>query len=237
MKLITPLIITVVLATSFTYSQTRKTEECNSEKTEEVIDLNSITKCDIKEIENKSGKKETQLKISYRKIRKRNINKSKLKKATSKKSAVKSIYNKVDQQNLDESFTQHDLGKEKLKNLNIQEVLFSVVDKVPLFKKCYSNSIQNKKNCFNKEISKHFAKNFYPERASDDGVSGRIFIQFVINFEGNVKNIEVKSNKKSGLLEKEIRRVISKLPKFLPGSHNGLPVNTKYSLPINLTVE
>lgn len=89
MKLTTLLIITVVLATSFTYSQTIKTRECNSKKVEEIIDLNSITKCDIKEVQNKSGKKETQLKISYRKIRKRNINKSKLKKAVPKKAQLK----------------------------------------------------------------------------------------------------------------------------------------------------
>lgn len=236
MKLITPVIITVLFVKSVAYSQSRGAKECKAKKEiEELLDLNSITKCDIKEVTTKSGAKETQLKISYRKIRKRIANKSKLAKVVTK-DAVKGI-SKVAQQSLDNSFVASDLGSEKLKNLNIQEVLFSVVDEIPLFKKCYSDNVLNKKLCFNKEMSKHFAENFYPERASEDGINGRIFIQFVIDFEGKVKNIEIKTKKKSKLLEKEIKRVILKLPKFLPGSHKSLPVNTKYNLPINLTLE
>lgn len=237
MKLITPVIITVLFVKSVAYSQSKGVKECKSkEETEEIFDLNSITKCDIKEVKTKSGTKEAQLKISYRKIRRRNANKSKLKQIKTK-NAVKSISNEVEQQSIDDSFATNDLGNEKLKNLNIQEVLFSIVDEIPLFKKCYSGNVVSKKGCFNKEMSKHFAENFYPERASEDGVSGRVFIQFIIDFEGKVRNIEVKTKKQSDLLEKEIKRVISKLPKFLPGTHKSLPVNTKYNLPINLTLE
>lgn len=231
MKAITLAIIALLFIKSNCYSQVK---ECSSEP-EILVDLNNITKCDIKEVETSSGKKETELKISYRKVRRRKKQKAQLKSVVAK-NAVEGISSN-EQRSLDNSFAVSNLGQEKLKNLNIQEVLFSVVDEIPLFKKCFSAPSSNKKVCFNQEMSKHFAKNFYPERASEDGVKGRVFIQFLIDIDGKVKEVQVKSKKKSDLLEKEIRRVISKLPKFSPGSHNGLPVNTKYSLPINLTLE
>ena len=75
------------------------------------------------------------------------------------------------------------------------------------------------------------------ERASEDGVTGRVFIQFTIDIEGNVNDLLIKARKKDQSLEAEIRRVIKKLPKFYPGYHKGLPVNVKYSLPINFSTE
>lgn len=237
MKGFFPLILAILFASSISFSQSRSIKECNKPEPEVLVDLNSITKCNIEEArDSKTGKKQTELKISYRKVRNRNSTHLKLKKVVKKNQAHSLCPTKM-AQSLDDSFNNTNLSSEKLKNLNIKEVLFSVADKIPLFKECISSSSSEDRKCFSKQMSNHFAKNFYPERASEDGIRGRVFIQFVIDFQGKIRNIKVKAQKKSTLLENEIKRVISKLTPFTPGRHNGLPINTKYSLPINLTLD
>lgn len=113
-----------------------------------------------------------------------------------------------------------------------KELLFTVVDEIPLFKKCTNSK---DKKCFNKEFYKHFAKNFIPERASLNGIKGKIFISFTIMSNGTVSKTLISSRKKSYELTKEVKRVINKLPLFKTGIHKGLPVNVRYNIPINLT--
>ena len=115
-----------------------------------------------------------------------------------------------------------------------KEILFSIVDEIPLFSKCNTNK---SKECFNKEFYKHFAKNFNPESASEDGVKGRVFIQFTIDTRGNITNTLIKGPKNAINLENEIKRVINKLPTFKPAIHKGIPVNIKHGLPLNLTID
>lgn len=226
------LVVSLFFVCTNLFSQSKK--HCNTPKKEIIEDLNSITKCAFEKANTKEGKKE--LKISYRKVRKRKTT-TKIIQQESKKGEIKKVISPICSSGVDKSFTTKNIQEQKLKNLAIQEVLFSVADRIPLFSKCTSNKFDRKRHCFNTEMSKHFAKNFYPERAVDDVVSGRIFVQFTIDFEGNVNNLVIKSQKKSNLLEKEIKRVIAKLPKFTPGSHKNMPVNVTYSLPINLNIE
>lgn len=197
----------------------------NPEETQ--LDLNSISKCSIEKNNNSSDENKVVLNVASKKVRKRIVR---------KREKVNSLDNSS---NLGKEITsnnitiQNNIVKRKVIS---KEILFSVVDEVPLFPKC-ENSTNSKSDCFNNQFSKHFAKNFDPEQASEEGVTGRVFIQFTINVKGEVNNLFVKSRKKNLQLENEINRVIKNLPKFTPGKHNGLPVNVKYSLPINFSVD
>ncbi|MDY0781656.1 energy transducer TonB [Tenacibaculum sp. IB213877] len=205
-------------------------EQCESPKIEE-NDLNSITKCSIEKIEDDKNKSNVILNISSYKTNKKTA--SHIIRRKRKKSAINNqkLSNSIDK----------NLGTIELKNniiekkLTSENILFSLVDEKPTFKNCEKASIKNKTNCFNSEISNHFSKNFYPERASEDGINGKVFIQFTIDVHGNVNNLRIKANTKSQDLENEIARVINKLPKLSPGKHRGLPVNVIYNLPINFT--
>lgn len=230
MKISTLTLFTAFLCSYLTFCQTKK--HCSAPKEDIVEDLNSITKCAF---EKSSNNKE--LKISYRKVRKNRGVSATIVKTESSKGVAKKVICNINKSGVDNSFTNNSFQNQKLKNLSIQKVLFSVADRIPLFSKCTSSKVNDRRTCFNTEMSKHFAKNFYPERAADDAISGRIFVQFTIDFEGNVTDLIIKSQKKSNLLEKEVKRVISKLPKFTPGSHKNTPVNVVYSLPINLNLE
>lgn len=113
------------------------------------------------------------------------------------------------------------------------EVPFAIVDQVPSFPSCQNrfNSNEKLKECFNKQIQKHISKNFkYPEIAQEMGIQGRVFVTFIIDEYGEVKNIRTRGSDQN--LQKEAYRIIQKLPKMQPGKHRGIAVSVPYSIPI-----
>lgn len=206
------------------FSQGSRKSSCKSKP--DIVELNSITKCSV--TTKKENTKTKEIKITYnRRIRK--------KKVVRREDA--SSINTINKIGIANNFSNNKIMNEKLKNITGQQVLFSVADKIPLFEKCTSQEIKDKRECFNIEMAKHFEKHFHPEDIIDEATSNRIFIQFIIDYKGGVKNIAIKAKKKSKVLEKEISRVIYKLNAFTPGTHNNIPVNVLYSLPINLNME
>jgi TonB family protein len=82
-------------------------------------------------------------------------------------------------------------------------------------------------------MSKHITKNFkYPQDAFNAGIQGRVLVQFTIDEQGNVDAIQMRGPKDGDSLEKEASRIVNKLPKFIPGKHNGKTVKVKYGIPI-----
>lgn len=57
-------------------------------------------------------------------------------------------------------------------------------------------------------------------------------MNFIIDKDGNIKNIEFEMTCGDGYIEQEVLRVISKLNKFQPGILNGEKANVKITLPI-----
>lgn len=229
MKTIYLLFIAIFCYSNLLLAQSSKT--CT--KNEDVlVDLSSITKCSVEKVKDKSNNIKSELKISYRRVRRRAIKKETIKNkelATGINTASKGISTTLTINNSPE------LNLKKV--VAAREVLFSVADQIPLFPKCSSVKKEEAKKCFNQQISNHFAKNFRPQEITDEAIKGRIFIQFTVDYKGNATNIEIKSQKKSTLLESEVKKIIQKLPKLSPGVHKGLPVNIKYSIPINIDVE
>lgn len=70
----------------------------------------------------------------------------------------------------------------------------------------------------------------YPEIARKAGVEGRVFVQFVVDENGNVVDPVVTRGLGAGLDEEAIRAVSN--AKFTPGKQRGQPVRVKMSLPI-----
>ena len=71
----------------------------------------------------------------------------------------------------------------------------------------------------------------FPETAIQNGKQGRIYCQFVIEKDGSVSNVEV-TRGISPDLDAEAIRVLSTLPKFKPGTHEGQTVRVKYLVPV-----
>jgi len=82
-------------------------------------------------------------------------------------------------------------------------------------------------------LRKHIAQNVqYPEIAKENGIQGRVFVQFVVNQKGKVEQVKVVRGVDPSL-DKEAIRVISSLPAWKPGSQRGKPVRVSFTVPIN----
>jgi len=71
----------------------------------------------------------------------------------------------------------------------------------------------------------------YPQIPKEEGVTGKVFVSFVIDKNGDVTNVELLNNV-DPYLDKEAIRVISSLPKWKPGKQGGQSVKVSFRLPI-----
>ena len=72
----------------------------------------------------------------------------------------------------------------------------------------------------------------YPQKAKDDGIQGRVTLSFTVEKDGSVTNVKVIKGVDPEL-DKEAVRVVSKSPKWTPGSVNGKPVAVTYTFPVH----
>ncbi len=112
------------------------------------------------------------------------------------------------------------------------------VEKVPVFPGCegLSNNDQRIK-CMSDKLKGIIQRKFNGDLAADKGLLGiqRISVQFTIDKTGSVTNIKARAPHQS--LEKEAKRVMTKVPKMQPGKQSNIPVDVVYSLPIIFRVQ
>lgn len=76
----------------------------------------------------------------------------------------------------------------------------------------------------------------YPRAAASSGVSGRVYVSFVVNTDGSLTDIQVLKGIGFGCDEEAVR-VMQKMPHWRPGKQAGRTVRVKYNLPISFTLE
>ncbi len=107
----------------------------------------------------------------------------------------------------------------------VESEVFSIVEKMPQ----YYNGEQGLAEFINHQLR-------YPIEARQQGVEGRIICSFIVGIDGGISNIEVVQ----GLhpqLDNEAVRVLSLMPKWVPGENNGQKVNVKCLLPIDFNID
>lgn len=75
------------------------------------------------------------------------------------------------------------------------------------------------------------SKLLYPEIAKENGVQGRVTLQFTVNADGTVSNVKVLRGVDSSL-DKEAVRVVSSSPKWKPGKQRDRAVKVTYTFPV-----
>ena len=71
----------------------------------------------------------------------------------------------------------------------------------------------------------------YPEIAKENGVQGRVTLQFTVNPDGSGSNVKVLRGVDSSL-DKEAVRVVSMSPKWKPGKQRDRAVKVTYTFPV-----
>ncbi len=87
------------------------------------------------------------------------------------------------------------------------------------------------------ECLKFLSKNIkYPTVSQENGVQGKVIVQFVVNKDGSIVDpVVVRSV--DPYLDKEALRVIKMMPKWKPGKQRNKPVRVKYTVPVTFKLQ
>jgi TonB family protein len=90
------------------------------------------------------------------------------------------------------------------------------------------------------ELKKYLKDNLkYPAEARDNGIEGTVFVDFVVDAKGNVREVvatDAVGEDVDFLLKEESVRVVAAMPGWKAGMQNGKTVDTSFSIPITFEI-
>ena len=118
-----------------------------------------------------------------------------------------------------------------------EPVPYVLVESMPVFPGCEGLKGEELKLCFEERLLKFVADNVkYPTMSKVMGVEGRVFVSFVVDKNGEVKDVEVTRGPDKYLID-EGARLVNSLPKMSsPAMQRGKPVPIQYGLPIKFAL-
>ena len=112
----------------------------------------------------------------------------------------------------------YEVGEESVEE---EAIPFALVEQKPMFQ-------GGDANAFSKWVNQHLA---YPDIAKENGIQGRVTLQFTVNTDGSVSGVKVVRGVDPSL-DKEAVRVVSSSPKWTPGKQRDRPVKVTYTFPV-----
>ena len=86
-------------------------------------------------------------------------------------------------------------------------------------------------------LMQYLSKNIkYPPVAEEMNIQGRVICTFVVERDGSVSDIRIAKSVDPSL-DKEAVRVVSAMPRWIPGRQNGQNVRVKYTLPVTFRLQ
>lgn len=76
----------------------------------------------------------------------------------------------------------------------------------------------------------------YPAICKEQGLQGRVIVQFVINTDSTISDAQV-IKPVNPHFDKEALRVVNAMPKWIPGEQRGKPVRTRFTMPVTFRLE
>jgi protein TonB len=109
------------------------------------------------------------------------------------------------------------------------DIFFEVVEDMPIFRP----NINKTKEQGDVDLHGYVMKKArYPEMARENGISGRVFVKFIVDEKGKVTNVAIERGIHP-LLDNDALRVVRQLPNFSPGLQRGKAVRVLYRVPMN----
>ena len=112
----------------------------------------------------------------------------------------------------------YEVGEESVEE---EAIPFALVEQKPMFQ-------GGDANAFSKWVNQHLA---YPDIAKENGIQGRVTLQFTVGTDGKVSGVKVLRGVDPSL-DKEAVRVVSSSPKWTPGKQRDRPVKVTYTFPV-----
>ncbi len=126
-----------------------------------------------------------------------------------------------DDANLGVEIVEYVAAAEEEEMVEEEEIPLAIVEEKPKF-------MGGDQNEFTKWV---YSQVVYPEIAKENGVQGRVTLQFTVEADGSVSKVTVVRGVDSSL-DKEAVRVVSSSPKWTPGRQRNKPVRVRYTFPI-----
>ena len=117
------------------------------------------------------------------------------------------------------------IATEPVKPKEEENKVFDVVEQMPSFPGGQAALM----NYLNNNIK-------YPVIAEENGIQGRVVVQFVVGKDGHISDVRVAKSVDPSL-DKEAVRVVKAMPKWIPGKQNGQAVTVRYTLPVTFRLQ
>jgi protein TonB len=114
----------------------------------------------------------------------------------------------------------NDIMKEEI----VEDKIFTIVEEMPHFPGG------------DKELLQRLARINYPITARENGISGAVYLSFVVEKDGRIKDAKILKGIGGGC-DEEALRVLMTLPDWIPGKQNGRPVAVRSSVRVNFTLQ
>jgi len=137
-----------------------------------------------------------------------------------------------DEEEIEEELEVEDMDVDEDTEIEIEEeeeeieedVIFQVVEQMPQF----GNG--------DADLLNYLAKNIkYPQMARESGISGIVYVKFVVDKKGKVGDVQVLRGIGGGC-DKEAVRVVKSMPDWTPGKQRGKTVSVYYNLPVRFVL-
>ncbi|HCS19356.1 MAG TPA: energy transducer TonB [Bacteroidetes bacterium] len=87
------------------------------------------------------------------------------------------------------------------------------------------------------EMTRFILENLdYPPLAQENGIQGKVMVEFIVDEHGNIKNAKVVKGIGWGCDEAALK-VVNKMPKWSPGKQRNKPVRVRFVLPIKFQLQ
>lgn len=107
----------------------------------------------------------------------------------------------------------------------VEEEVFTIVEEMPSFPGGEAKMFE------------YLGKNIkYPQIAKEAGISGVVYVNFVVGPEGDISDVKVLRGIGGGCDEEAVR-VVENMPNWKPGKQRGKPVKVSYNLPIRFSLK
>ncbi|MBQ8270046.1 MAG: energy transducer TonB [Bacteroidaceae bacterium] len=119
-----------------------------------------------------------------------------------------------------------DVGNVVVEEIPEEEPILQIVEQMPEF----PGGMQ--------ALMKYLKENInYPRISRENGSQGKAFINFVVNTDGSIQDIEVLRSSSDVYLDKEALRVVGAMPKWNPGKQAGKAVRVRFTLPVTFRLK
>lgn len=104
--------------------------------------------------------------------------------------------------------------------------VFFIVEDMPTFR---GGSLENFRNYIQEAIE-------YPPIAMENGISGTVYVNFVVNIKGEITSIKIVRGVDPSL-DNEVIRALKGAPKWSPGKQRGKPVAVSMAIPVKFILQ